>query len=326
MPREERDWERRIGGRLKLRDLHILSTVVQWGSMAKAATHLAMSQPAVSEAIANLEAALKVNLLDRNVRGVEPTIYATALLKRERAVFDELQQGIKEITFLANPTAGEVRLATTEVLACGLVPHVIERLSRRHPQILIHAVVSDTTTLEFRELRERRVDILFARVPEAIVDEDIDLDIFHEDAHFVVAGAQSPWARRRNVTLAELVDEPWVFPYAQVVRGLITAAFRAHGLSLPRERVTSGTLHLQKHLLATGRFLTITSNTVLQYNAEQWSVKALPIDLRIKPRPHAILRLKKRTVSPVVQLFIDELKAVAGTAHKSVRKAATRSS
>ena len=123
-----------------------------------------------------------------------------------------------------------------------------------------------------------------------------------------------------------VVDEPWVFPYAQVVRGLITAAFRAHGLSLPRERVTSGTLHLQKHLLATGRFLTITSNSVLQYNAEQWAVKALPIDLRIKPRPHAILRLKKRTLRPVVQLFIDELKAVADTAHKSVRKAATRSS
>ena len=239
MPGAERDWERRIGGRLKLRDLHILSMVVQWGSMAKAATHLAMSQPAVSEAIANLEAALKVNLLDRNVRGVEPTIYATALLKRERAVFDELQQGIKEIAFLANPTAGEVRLATTEVLACGLVPHVIERLSRRYPQILIHAVVADTTTLEFRELRERRVDILLARVPEATVDEDIDLDIFHEDAHFVVAGAQSPWARRRNVTLAELMDEPWVFPYAQVVRG-------THYGSVPRpwSIATAGTGHL----------------------------------------------------------------------------------
>jgi DNA-binding transcriptional LysR family regulator len=96
-------------------------------------------------------------------------------------------------------------------------------------------------------------------------------------------------------------------------------------LPLPRERVTSGTLHLQKHLLATGRFLTITSSSVLQYNAEQWAVKALPIDLMIKPRPHAILRLKNRTLSPVVQLFIDELKAVAGTAHKPVRKAATRS-
>ncbi|MGB8141816.1 MAG: LysR family transcriptional regulator [Pseudolabrys sp.] len=99
----ERDWERRIGGRLKLRDLHILSKVVEWGSMVKAASHLGMSQPAVSEAIANLEAALRVRLLDRNARGIEPTIYAATLLKRERVVFDELQQGIKEIEFLLNP-------------------------------------------------------------------------------------------------------------------------------------------------------------------------------------------------------------------------------
>jgi hypothetical protein len=50
MARAPMEWERRIGRRLRLRDLHILSTVVQWGSMAKAAEHLAVSQPAVSDA------------------------------------------------------------------------------------------------------------------------------------------------------------------------------------------------------------------------------------------------------------------------------------
>ena len=82
MARAPMEWERRIGRRLRLRDLYILSTVVQWGSMAKAAEHLAVSQPAVSDAIANLETALAVRLLDRSPRGVEPTIYAEALLKR----------------------------------------------------------------------------------------------------------------------------------------------------------------------------------------------------------------------------------------------------
>ena len=61
-------WESRIGRRLKLRDLHILSTVVQWGSMAKGAAHLGMSQPAVSEAIGSLEDAVRVRLLDRSTR------------------------------------------------------------------------------------------------------------------------------------------------------------------------------------------------------------------------------------------------------------------
>ena len=69
-----RDWDSRIGRRLKLRDLHVLFAVVQWGSMAKAATHLAMSQPAVSKVIADLEDVLRVRLLDRSSRGIEPTL------------------------------------------------------------------------------------------------------------------------------------------------------------------------------------------------------------------------------------------------------------
>src|SRR2546425_12076877 len=114
MPPVTSDWENRIGRRLRLRDLHILSTVVQWGSMAKAASHLAMSQPAVSEAIASLEAALGVRLLDRTPHGVEPTLYASALLRRGLVVFDELRQGVKEIEFLADPTVGEVRIGCIE--------------------------------------------------------------------------------------------------------------------------------------------------------------------------------------------------------------------
>src|SRR6266700_5380697 len=85
------EWETRLGRRLRVRDLYILSTVVKSGSMAKAARQLAMSQPAVSEAIANLEHLLKVRLLDRGPRGIEPTIYADAMLKRSMTVFDELK-------------------------------------------------------------------------------------------------------------------------------------------------------------------------------------------------------------------------------------------
>src|SRR5215475_317367 len=120
------DWESRIGRRLKLRDLHILSTVVQWGSMAKGASHLGMSQPAVSEAIASLENALQVRLLDRSSRGVEATVYARALLKRGHVVFDELKQGIRDIEFLADPTVGEVRIGCPESMVAGFVPAIID--------------------------------------------------------------------------------------------------------------------------------------------------------------------------------------------------------
>src|SRR5690348_3280280 len=66
------DWESRIGRRVRLRDLHVLSAVVQSGSMVKAAAQLNVSQPVVSQAIADLESGIGVRLLDRSSRGVEP--------------------------------------------------------------------------------------------------------------------------------------------------------------------------------------------------------------------------------------------------------------
>lgn len=95
-------WADRIGRRVKLRDLHILMEVVQWGSMAKAAQHLAISTPVVSKTITDIERTLGVPLLDRNPHGVEPTLYGLALIKRGIAVFDELRQGVEDIRCLAD--------------------------------------------------------------------------------------------------------------------------------------------------------------------------------------------------------------------------------
>src|SRR5262252_5418711 len=96
--------ERRLGRHLKLRNLQVLLTVARCGGMGKAARELSVSQPAVSKAISDMEDALGVRLLDRSARGVEPTIYARALLDRGPVVFDELKQAVRHIEFLANPS------------------------------------------------------------------------------------------------------------------------------------------------------------------------------------------------------------------------------
>src|SRR5258708_5810356 len=210
MPRSAAHWESRIGRRLRLRDLHILSTVVKWGSMAKSASHLAMSQPAVSEALASLEAALGVRLLDRTPRGVEPTLYASALLKRGLVVFDELRQGIKEIEFLADPTAGEVRIGCIESLTAGFIPELIDQFSSKYPRVLVRVDIAPFATQEFRDLRARSVDLALGRILKPVADDEIDTEVLFQDEYFVVAGSRSPWARRRKIALADLVDEPWI--------------------------------------------------------------------------------------------------------------------
>ena len=308
------NWESRIGRRLKLRDLHILFAVVQRGSMAKAAAYLGMSQPAVSEAVASLEDALRVRLLDRSPRGVEPTIYAQALLKRGSVVFDELKQGIRDIEFLSDPAAGEIRIGCPESLMAGFVPATIDRLSRRYPKISVHIVVAQPGEQEFQELRERSVDLLLGRIFKPLPRDEIATEYLCEDAFSVVAGAKNPWTRRHKVALAELIDEPWVlFPANSVSNSYIEKGFRANGLALPRQSVTTFSMQARFHLLATGRFLTILHASVQRFNAKHWSLKSLQIELRIRPMPIAIFTLKNRTLSPIVQLFIEEAREVAKT-------------
>jgi len=111
---------------------------------------------AMSEAIASLEDALRVRLLDRSPHGTKPTIYADALLKRGHTVFDELRQGIRDIEFLAEPTRGEVRIACPELLSAGLLPATIERLSRRYPKIVVRVTQVDTTTWSSASCRTAR--------------------------------------------------------------------------------------------------------------------------------------------------------------------------
>src|SRR5436190_1747221 len=128
-------WNDRIGRRVKLSDLHILLAVAQSGSMAKAAKELSVSHPVVSRSIAELEHTLGVRLLERHPHGIGLTPYGRVMLDRSHAAFNELQQGVKDIESLADPTAGEVRIGTSPPLAASFVSAVVDRLSRRHPRM-----------------------------------------------------------------------------------------------------------------------------------------------------------------------------------------------
>ena len=212
-----------------------------------------------------------------------------------------------------------MRIACPELLSAGLLPAAIERLSRRYPKIVVRVAQMDTTTLEFRELQERKVDLMLVRISRTFTHDDLDIEILLHDPHFVVVGARSPWASRRKLSLADLVNEPWIFPPNRVVMGLIKEAFDANGLELPAESVSAASILLRSQLLATDRYVTMLPDSVLRYTAKQWSLKVLPIDLCIKPWPIAILTLKNRTLGPVVQLFIEHLRAVAKSKSTSSR-------
>jgi DNA-binding transcriptional LysR family regulator len=303
------DWDSRIGRRIRLRDLHILFAVVQYGSMAKAGVHLGMSQSAVSQAIAAIEHTLDVRLLDRTSRGVEPTMYGSALLRRGRAAFDELRLGVKEIECLAGPGAGEVRIACPEWPAAGILPPIIEHLSLRHPRITLQVFdVVSTAVMEYPELLERKVDLRFSllsRPFEGELARDFNWELLCYDAICLAAGSRNRWAHRRKIDLAELVDERFILPAADVAgSAAVMEAFRARGLPPPQITVTTFSVHLRNFLGMSGHFIVALPVSILELYGDLFGLKRLPIELPIARLPLGIVTLKNRTLSPTAELFI----------------------
>jgi DNA-binding transcriptional LysR family regulator len=303
-------WMDRIGCRLKLHDLHIFMTVAETGSMGKAAERLALSQPSVSKAIATMEQAIGVRLLDRTPQGVQTTAYGRALLRRGSEAFDELNRGIKDIEFLTDPKAGEVRVGCPEAFASGLLTEVLATFSRQYPRVIVRVYVANNMSREFRLLRDRNVDFLLGAIDNPLSEEDLDVEVLYDDRPFIVSGRKNRWAGRRKVDLAELVDEPWLLPLESIFSSILAEAFRSKGLDVPKMGIRSYCVYQRLSLLATDRFVASLPGSVLRFNADQFSLKVLPVDLVTRFFQVAVVTLKNRTLSPAVQSFIDCVREV----------------
>jgi DNA-binding transcriptional LysR family regulator len=315
----------RIERRLKLHDLRVLMSVVQQGSMAKAAKHLATSQPAVSRAITDLESSVGVQLLDRGPRGVVPTPYGLALIKRGFAAFDELKQGLKDIEFLTDSTAGEVRIATSTFLASGFLAKAIDSFVLQYPRISFHVVVSGAEGLH-RALEDRDVDAVITAInPLWQRESHMQREVLYTGTRSVFVAKQNRWLRRRKVALGDLINEPWVLPTTSSAMGEVYAnIFRMAGCDSPRATVVEvNSLEARIALVAKGKFLTIASEADVGFANVVTVIEALPIDLSSQSEI-GIMTLENRTLTPAVQLFLDCVRQTGKTARTQIRSVSSR--
>ena len=163
----------------------------------------------------------------------------------------------------------------------------------------------------------RAVDLVLARLVPPLVHgqslDDLNVEVLFEDKAVIAVGAKSRWARRRNLRLADLVNETRILAEPNTWNHTIIAeAFAARGLAMPKISLMTLSVHLRINLIANGPFITVFPRSVMNLYASRFSLKELAVDFAVRPWPLAVVTLKGRTPSPVVKLFIDHL-------HTSVR-------
>jgi len=295
-------WDDRVGRRLRLKDLHTLQTVAEVGSMAKASERLALSQPAISKAISDLERMLGAPLLDRSSRGVELTECGRLLVERGRVIFDEVRQGVLDIEHLSDASRGEVRIGTSEPVSV-LVSQIICRLARKYPRITYRVAVTDSDTLA-RALRERALDVLLTRWMPPLVADDLAAEVLYKTSLAVMANKSHPLVHRRRLKLDDLMGEQWTLsPPESFLGRMVSDVFQRRRLALPSAVVSTNSNYMQLHLLASGRFVSVLPSTFLRHKANSTWLRALSVDLTDSSGPIASITVKTRRSAGAVKLF-----------------------
>ncbi|MGH8677867.1 MAG: LysR family transcriptional regulator substrate-binding protein, partial [Burkholderiales bacterium] len=159
----------------------------------------------------------------------------------------------------------------------------------------------------------RTLDLVLARIVRPVAEDvtavDLNVEVLFHDHLVVAAGAQSRWARRQHIDLADLVDEPWILtPQNAWNTTVVAEAFRTRGLKMPNVSLVTYSVHLRTNLLATGGFITVFPGSVLRFYADRFSLKVLPVDLPARPWAVAVVTLKNRTLSAVAERFVEHVR------------------
>ncbi|MCC6869304.1 MAG: LysR family transcriptional regulator [Burkholderiales bacterium] len=231
---------------LKLHQLAVFDKVAESGSVIAASRELAMSQPAVSKSLHELERYLGEPLFVRGNRGVTLTPFGGALEYHAKAMLAELRRLGDGIDAWKTGGSGRVAVGSLLTASATLLPETIVRLHEETPDVTVEVHVGTNASL-FPALGRGDLDIVIGFVPELnglAVRRDERVQLVHSTLYdeelCVFADRGHALARRRKLTLRELHALEWILPTPDsVAYRTACAMFAKEGLELPRRVVYS---------------------------------------------------------------------------------------
>lgn len=264
--------------RLRFRHLEVLLAIARHGSLTATGEALGITQPAVSQWLADIEAAAGAPLFQRGQR-LKPTAFAAPLLAHAERVLNDAQRTLAELQAIQAGGSGRVRIGTMQVGAVALVPAVVQRLRRDSPGIGV-SLVDDVTAGLWSRFERNELDLLVTRLDARALASGMPCRPLFADRHRVVCGPRHPLSRRRRVAWADVVRYPWLMPTEGTpLHRAVESCFVNAGLPLPAPLVTSVSALANLVLLGQTQSLGLMSSVVAERMQQQGLVVALPLAL-----------------------------------------------
>lgn len=187
-----------------LRDLELLRTTAEVGSLTAAAERLFVSQPALSQRLTRLEERLQMPLFDRRGRRLVPNAAGRRVLVTARQVFDELQATTRDLQEMRDGQDRRVRFTAQCSTTLPWLPPVIRAFRSACPEAEVR-IVSVPDDEPVPALLADRVDVALVTKPDRQMDRVELIPLFEDEMVAVVPGGH-PWAARPYLTARDFTD------------------------------------------------------------------------------------------------------------------------
>lgn len=233
-----------IDTRIKFRHLVCFLEMARQGSLARAADVLAVSQPAMSKTLKELESLVEAALFTRSKSGVSLTEAGVAFLRYAGPSVEALRNGVNALRG-GEYAAGLVRLGVLSTVESLLVPEVVRRLHERHPALVVSVVTGPSAYL-LSQLRVGDVDLVIGRMTDSPEIQGLNFEHLYSESMTLVARAGHPLLAG-VLDLHALERYPLVLPLAgTTIRRFADSLFVQCGISQSRQRLETLSVPLSR--------------------------------------------------------------------------------
>ena len=301
-----------LDARIKFRHLQCFLEIARQGSISRAAEALAITQPAASKALRELEEVLATRLFERSRKGIRLTRFGEVFLRHASASVMALRAGVESVAAARDRGGHVVTVGVLPNVGARLMPRALALLRQAAPETLVRIATASNAQL-LDELKRGDLDLVVGRLVGPADMVGLTFEQLYTEPLTLVVRAGHPLASARPFDLAAIADYPVSLPSAgTVIRGDIDRFFIAHGVRLPAERVeTISVTFGRAHVLAGDTVWAVPRGAVMG-DLEAGLLAELPIDRGPLEGSIGLTMRSDVPPSPLVAMLISTIREVAG--------------
>ncbi len=314
----------RLRSRLKLRQLALVVALGEQRSLRKAAAEVAISQPAATKLLQEIETALAVPLFKRHPWGVEPTLYGDTLIRYAQGVLNDLAEARDELAALADGATGKLRVGGVTGAVPRLLVPAIAAVRRERPALQVFLLVNAGEML-VGALRQGTLEAVIAPRPNPNEMQGLASKALADDPLCVVAARGHPLAGQASIAPRMFAQYTWIVqPVETLIRQSVDALFAVHRLQLPGSVVETVSIVATLALLQSENALSVLPTELARHFEAHRLLVRLPLRLPAVRSGYELITRENRELSPAAQAFVDALRTVVRQPHKAPDDATRR--